>query len=194
MKAKSRIARTSCLFAIAIIATSLTFGQANHNPATLNFPVGGHTVVRFFYLPPNSYLHAALIFRVVGDHDPRLNTSPINNLGGRTPYITLAEMQNLIQQLSDLDLSWQQSKRVEVPKELTTKEMTDRLQIDIFFSQGTDRTLVDPQRLCATLATLDPAFRQPRALWEFQLFRVDYHCTVPGFNRNAYPEHDLGTR
>ena len=49
---------------------------------------------------------------------------------------------------------------------------------------------VDPKQICERLAPLDAALKQPRALWEFQLFRVDYGCHVPGFNRNAFPEHD----
>ena len=154
----------------------------------LNVRVDESTIIRIFYLPPESYLHAPLIFRVVRENDPRLGTAPINLLG-RTPYISLSEMRNLVTALADSNLSWQKSK-LETPKKIETREMTDKMEIKLFSSRGTDRAFVDPKRLCERLAPLDAALEQPRAHWEFQLFRVNYGCQVPEFDRNAFPEHD----
>jgi hypothetical protein len=95
-----------------------------------------------------------------------LNTAPIANLGGRTPYVTLTEM--LIQKLAQADLSWYESDRVEVPKRIRPREITDKVQVRIFFANGTDWTLFDPKKICKTLAPVDSALKQPRALWEFQ--------------------------
>jgi len=164
------------------------FCQAN-GKSPLNLSVDKTTIVRFFYLPPESYLHPPLIVRVAGEDDPRLGTAPINLLG-RTPYISLPEMRNLVTALAGWNLSWQKSKKLETPKKIETREMTDKMEVKVFSSRGTDRVLVDPKQLCERLAPLDAALKQPRALWEFQLFRVDYGCHVQGFDRNAFPRHD----
>lgn len=174
------------LLACAIASLAFNLGAGERS---LNVPVNGNMIVRFFYLPPNSYSHPPLIFRVVGKNDPRLGTAPIANLGGRTPYISLLGMQKLIAALVHADLSWQKSNKVEAPRKIEPRQMTDKLQITVFSSDGTFKAFVDPTRLCETLAPLDAALKEPRALWEFQLFRVNYQCTVPGFNRNAYPQH-----
>lgn len=185
MKIMRRIAwLISLASAVALPAFCLSNGKQ-----PLNVSVNKNTIVRFFYLPPESYLHPPLIFRVAGENDPRLGTAPINVLG-RTPYISLSEMQNLVTALADWNLSWQKSKKLETPKKIETREMTDKMEVKVFSSSGTDRVLVDPKQLCERLAPLDAALKQPRALWEFQLFRVNYGCHVPGFDRNAFPEHD----
>jgi hypothetical protein len=168
---------------------SLASCQATRKQS-LNVPVDGDTIVRFFYLPPYSYFHVPLTFRVVEKNDPRLGTAPLAIPGDRTPYISLPEMQNLIAALAHSDLSWQESKELETPKKIEPREMTDKMEITVFSSRGTDRAFVAPQQLCEKLAALDAALKQPRARWEFQLFRVDYDCQVSGFDRSAYPEHD----
>ncbi|MFZ0747374.1 MAG: hypothetical protein WAM85_23420 [Terracidiphilus sp.] len=185
--------RISWPILLACMAVSLTFSQAT-GKKSLNVPVNGNTIVRFFYLPPYSYFHVPLAFRVVGKDDPRLGTAPLANPEDRTPYISLPKMQNLIAALAHADLSWQESKKLETPTKIQPSAMTDKMEITVFSSGGTYRAFVAPNRLCETLAPLDAALEQPRARWEFQLFRVNYHCTVPGFNRNAFPEHDEPTQ
>jgi hypothetical protein len=103
-------------------------------------------------------------------------------------------MQNLVNILVRLGLPWRETKTVEQPGIEGFRETTGKLDIRIFSPGGTSVSLSDPGRICETLAPLDAAFKQPRALWEFQLFRVDYHCAVPGFDRNAYPAHDEGNQ
>jgi hypothetical protein len=176
------------------MSSKLNFGQSEVQHGSFNLPVNKETVVRFFYLPANDYLHPALFFRVAGTNSSRLNTAPITNHGGRTPYISIEEMQALIKLLDSAGLSWRTGSAVEVPKAVDFKETTGQLEIKIFSSGGTALSLSDPKGICETLAPLDAAFKQPRALWEFQLFRVDYNCKVTGFNRNAFPEHDAGKR
>jgi hypothetical protein len=182
------------LLQVALAACQVVYGQSAPVRDALAVPVNDGTAVMFFYLPANSYLHPALIFRVAKPGSPLLNTAPIVNRGGRTPYITVEEMRDLIRLLDHSDLSWRKSKQVEIPKAPSFSETTGKLEIKVFSSDGTALSLSKPDNLCQTLAPLDAALKQPRARWEFQLFRVDYHCQVPGFNRNAYPEHDEGTR
>lgn len=173
---------------LGCMAASLALCQTT-GEQQINVHVNGNTIVRFFYLPPYSYFHVPLAFRVVGKNDPRLGTAPLASPEDRTPYISLPEMQNLIAALARLNLSWRKSNEVETPRKIKPREMTDKLQITIYSSSGTYRAFVNSKRLCETLAPLDAALKEPRALWEFQLFRVNYHCSVPGFNRNAYPQH-----
>jgi hypothetical protein len=161
---------------------------------SFSLPVNNQTAIRFFYLPANDYLHPALIFRVATPQSGELNTAPIVNHGGRTPYISIDEMRQLVQMLDHSDLLWSETKTVEVPGMVGFKETTGMLQIKIFSLGGTASSNQDPSRLCQTLAPLDAAFKQPRALWEFQLFRVDYGCSVLGFDRKAFPEHAAGIR
>ena len=193
MKVPYQTARTCWALVIALIGASLSFSQAAGGHDTLALPADKSTIVRFFYLPAEDYLHPALIFRVAGEKDPKLNTAPINHTG-RTAYISLAEMQDLIQRLSRTGFSWQESKKVEVPKMIGFTDTPGGLEIKLFSSKGTAVTHSNPKKLCETLAPLDAALKQPRALWEFQLFRVDYNCVVPGFDRNAFPEHEEGIR
>lgn len=180
--------RIAWLISLACTVVLPVFCQANVKQP-LNVHADKNTIIRIFYLPPESYLHPPLIFRVAGANDLRLGTAPIN-IVGRTPYISLPEMRNLVAALADWHLSWQKSKRLETPKKIETREMTDKMEVKLFSSRGTDRVLIDPKELCERLAPLDAALKQPRALWEFQLFRVDYGCHVPGFHRDAFPEHD----
>lgn len=182
------IRRIAWLISWACIAASPVFCQAK-GKQPLDMRVDKNTIVRFFYLPPESYLHPPLIFRVAGEDDPRLGTAPISLLG-RAPYISLSEMRNLVTALAGWNLSWQKSRKLETPKKIETREMTDKMEVKVFSSRGTERVFVDPKQLCERLAPLDAALKQPRALWEFQLFRVEYGCHVQGFDRNAFPEHD----
>lgn len=182
------VRRIAWLISWSWIVALPAFCQANDKPP-LNMSMDKNTTARFFYLPPESYLHPPLIVRVAGENDPRLRTAPITFLG-RTAYISLAEMRSLMTALAGWNLSWQKSKKLETPKKIETREMTDKMEVKVFSSRGTDRVLVDPKQLCERLAPLDAELKQPRALWEFQLFRVDYGCHVQGFDRNAFPEHD----
>jgi hypothetical protein len=194
MRVNRQFARMFGLAMLVFLSICPGFGHIKNDSTPFNFPVDENTVVWLFFVPADSYFHPPLIFRVVGENDSRLNSAPIVNLGGRTPYISLTEMRNLVQKLGHTDLSWHESEKSEVPKRIKPGEITDKMQIKIFFGSGTDWALLDPKKICATLAPLDAAFREPRALWEFQLFRVDYGCKVPGFKRDKYPQHDEGNK
>jgi hypothetical protein len=182
------------LLQVALVACQVVYGQSAPVRDSLAVPVNGNTAVTFFYLPANSYLHPALIFRVAKPGSPLMNTAPITNRGGRMPYISIEEMRDLIELLAHSDLSWRKSKQVEIPRTPSFSETTGKLEIKVISSDGTALSLSNPDSLCQTLAPLDAVLKQPRARWEFQLFRVDYHCQVSGFNRYAYPEHDEKTQ
>jgi hypothetical protein len=63
------------------------------------------------------------------------------------------------------------------------------MEIRVVSPKGTAVATVSPKRICPTLEPLDAALATSRALWEFQLFRVEDGCKVPGFNNQAYPDH-----
>lgn len=175
------------MFIFVSLASSQTTGKHS-----LNVPVDLSTVVRFFYLPPQSYWHPPLTFRVVSNENPRLGTAPMAKPYDRTPYISLSDMQSFIRGLSRLNLSWHGSNKVQKPEKIPPGEMTNKMEITVFSTAGTYRAFLDPRKICKTLAPLDAALKESRARWEFQLFRINYGCTVYGFNRDAYMQHYEG--
>jgi hypothetical protein len=145
--------------------------------------------VRFFYQPTLAdHFHVPLIVRVVGQNDPRIHTSPFTS-EGRLAFVFLSEMQQLMGRLARSGASWRESDKVEAFGSSHRLKALGGLDITIVSSRGTAKGIVEPRRICEFLASLDPAIRSPRALWEFQDFRLDDSCDVPGFNPQAYPDH-----
>jgi hypothetical protein len=171
----------------------LALGAATVCPSqivdVLHSPIDDGTAVRLFF-NSGDYFHAPLIFRVVSESDPRLNTAPLLP-EGRTAYISHVEMQHLKQGLAELVLRWpwKQSREVMAFGDAMSIPAVGAMVIIVVSSQGTAEGGLDSTRICNTLAPLDSALRTPRALWEFQLFRDEYKCDVPGLNGQAFPDH-----
>jgi hypothetical protein len=184
------------LLIIALIGTSLSCTEPTRSHPALGGPVDTRTIVRFFYVPPGPpeiRPHFPLVLQAVGEKDPRRGTAPVRD-EGRTAYISLAEMREVVQILNDSLSSWDTSKDVRVPPSGLDLYFPAGMEIIVYFSTGTARTVITPSKLCTTLASIDVALRN-RALWEFQLFRRGYDCTVSGFDREKYyKEHFLGDR
>jgi hypothetical protein len=181
------------LLIMALIGTSLSCTEPTRRHAAFNGSVDTNTIVRFFYQPPLSHPHPPFILRAVDDRDPRLDTAPFQ-VEGLAAYISLAEMRKVVQILNDSIPSWDTSKDVEGPRPPMDLPFPNGLEITVYFSTGTAQTVITPGELCATLAPLDAALRN-RALWEFQFFRGDYGCNVPGFDvKKYYKEHFTGER
>ena len=87
--------------------------------------------------------------------------------------------------MDDSLLSWDTSKDVRVPPSGFDGHFPAGMEIIVYFSTGTARTVITRSKLCATPAPLNVALRN-RALWQFQLFQGDYGCNVPGFDREKY--------
>lgn len=154
----------------------------------LTFPAGKNSVVRFFYQPQdNNYFHVPLVFRVVDNQDARWNTAPVFDVG-RTAYITLSEMLQLVASLSRSSLAWHESTKVENLETYKTIHSYGGMGVTVLSVDGTAKATIEPSRICDTLASLDAVLQTPRALWEFQLFRMQYHCQVPNFDPKAYPD------
>jgi len=151
--------------------------------------VNRKTVVRFFYDPAANYSHKPLVFRVVEKNDALLNTAPTKE-EGRIAYISLSEMHDLVQVLGKSGHVWQKSEAMEPLVPYKSLPTSDKMEILVLFSDRSVSTDVDPKTLCKFLRPLDVSLKTPRALWEFQGFRVNYGCKVRGFKVGAYPDHD----
>jgi hypothetical protein len=184
-------ARILCLLVLAFVRTTVSaFSQDLGDANVLHSPVDTSVAVRFFYQPAaGSAFHVPLVFRAVGEKDPRLNTAPILD-SGRTAYISVAEMQQLISRLAALNILWRQGRTTEVLGSFKVLPLAPTMDITVVSSHGTARAALDPKDICTTLSPLDSAFSAPRALWEFQLFRQGYGCKVHGLNNDAYPNRD----
>jgi hypothetical protein len=193
------LSKTSSFWVLALVALiTLSAGkvrpsQKGEGASVLLSTVDEHTLVRFFHQPPlGDYFHFPLVFRVVEESNPLLNTAPMRE-EGRTAYISLSEMRELMQRLAQMDLAWKESDVAEPLgpfKKLALAGIgINNMEVFIGCSKGTARTTIAPKKICETLTPLDSALKAPRALWEFQLFRLDYGCKVPGFRTDAYPDH-----
>ena len=192
------ISKSMSFWALALVFLLVAGGgraqsnQKHERVSVLNSPIDEKTVVRFFYQPPGDYLHAPLVFHVVEEGNPLLNTAPMRE-EGRTAYISLPEMRELVQALAHSNLAWRESETVELLgsyKKLTLAGVgLDNMEALVVLSNGTAKAQIAPKAICKTLKPLDAALKTPRALWESQGFRLNYGCKVPGFKHDAYPDH-----
>jgi hypothetical protein len=181
---------TQVWFLLLATLTSAPWGssQAASQGHALTLPAGKDSVVRFFYQPADGeYFHVALIFRVVEENDPRWNTAPVFDVG-RTAYVSLSDMQQLMTNLAHLSLRWDESAKIESLETYKNIHSYGGMGIKVLSANGTAKATIGPDKICETLAPLDGALLTPRALWEFQHFRLQCHCRVPNFNPNAYPD------
>jgi hypothetical protein len=177
-----------------VVSITMSMGemQSSQKPFRafdLHLEADEKTVIRFFYQPtPGDYFHAPLVFRVVEEGNPLFNTAPMRE-EGRTAYISLPEMRELIQRLASARLAWQESGDIVTLGSYKKLPLFDDMELLVTSSKGTATTKVAPKSICETFEPLDGALRTPRALWEFQGFRLNYGCKVPGFKYDAYPDH-----
>jgi hypothetical protein len=166
--------------------------QKHERVSILRSPTDEKTVVRFFYQPPGDYFHAPLVFRAVQEGNALLNTGPMRE-EGRNAYISVAEMRELVQTLTHSNLAWQESETVETLgsyKKLSLDGVgLDDMDVRVVLSNGTTKAQIAPKAICKNLKALNSALKTPRAIWEFQGFRLNYGCKVPRFKPDAYPDH-----
>jgi len=177
-----------------LVAIGVCTAESNHGQArasVLNSPVDEKTAVRFFYDPAGNYFHYPLVFRAVEEGNPLLNTAPMRE-DGRTVYISQSEMVELVQLLARSGFGWRESETVEAfspsKKLLLAGIGLETMDVRLIASKGTAKAEVSPKDICTTLKPLDSALRAPRALWEFQGFRINYGCKVPEFKYGAYDD------
>jgi len=176
-----------CLsFIAALTSAQLASGQTTTQGHALTLATSKDSVVRFFYQPPGGeYFHVALLFRVVKKSDSLWNSAPVVD-EGRTAYISLSEMQQLMSKLTRLPLHWSASAQREALETYANIHSYRGMGIKVLSANGTAKATIAPDEICKTLGALDGALQTRRALWEFQFFRLQYHCQVTNFNFNAY--------
>jgi hypothetical protein len=183
------------VFALILIVVALTTAsrlgsyQEVARKRVVDYLVNEKTAVRFCDTDEEEYFHVPLIFRAVKTGDGRLNTAPIISREGRTAFVTVEELRQLVQSLARSSLSWHDSNEVESLKWKPPLDCFDGMDILVVCLNGSANSKIPPNKICETLQALDPTLQTPRALWEFQLFRHGYGCKVPGFNFQAYPDH-----
>jgi hypothetical protein len=191
------ISRRVSFWALALVSQMVAGGckapsdQTHERLSVLESPVNEKTIIRFFYYPAGEYIRIPLLFRVVEEGNPRLNTAPMRE-DGRTVYVSLSEMRELVNGLIRSGLGWQESETVDVLglyKDLTLAGIgLDTMDVRLVSLKGTAKAEISPKAICMILKPLDAALKTPRALWEFQGFRLGYGCKVPGFKYGAYAD------
>jgi hypothetical protein len=190
MRSKSLV--TFFLFLPAILVAALV-GMAQTDPrqeriAVLSSPVDERTAVRFFFQPAGDYFHHPLVFRVGEEGSRQLHSAPAQE-EGHTAYISISEMRDLVELLARSGLSWQESETVEVfgsSKKLSFAGIgLETMDVRAVSTAGTAKAQVSPKDICTILKPLDAALKGRRVLWEFQGFRINYGCKVPGFKYGA---------
>lgn len=178
--------------ALALLVSNLNGGELQTAPlftqGDLHLEGDEETAVRFFYDPPGEYFHAPLVFRVVEEGNPLLNTAPMKE-AGRTAYISLSEVRLMVQSLKRASLVWEESGDIVTLGSYKKLPLFNDMEILVANSVGTAKTRIAPKTICRTLKPLDAALKTPRALWELQRFRFNYGCKVPGFEPDAFPDH-----
>ncbi|MBZ5597922.1 MAG: hypothetical protein LAN83_06330 [Acidobacteriia bacterium] len=182
------VVQASVLLIFTLVSAQWSSSQGTSATHALTLSADKESVVRFFYQPNDSnYFHVALLFRVVEGSDPRWNTAPVFDVG-RTAYVSFSEMRQLMTALSAANLSWDESAKIEGLETYKNIHSYRGMGVKVLSANETAKTTIAADKICETLAPLDAALQTPRALWEFQLFRTQYHCQVSNSNPKAYPD------
>jgi hypothetical protein len=146
------------------------------------------TIIRFFLQSPNSdFLRPPIVLRVAKKGSSELMTAPIN-VEGRSAYVTVEEMREIMNSLQTLDVSWSTSKARESVIPYIKMPRSDDMLITVFSSDGTAKASIPPGRICEVLAKMNAGISSHRAHWQFGYFRGMCSCKVPGFNWEEYPD------
>ena len=173
---------------VAFVTFNAT-GQRTTKSAVLDAPVTEKTAVSFYWFgDEDSHFRLPINFYVVRDADDRLHRVKWNFPRFVSAFITASEMNELIGRLKGLNLEWFESKRREEFKDGVDR--TDGrmiLEIAVLSSNSTSRSGIRIAQMCDKLARLDSAMPTPRILWQFQTFRWDNGCEVPGYVNYPVP-------
>ena len=167
---------------------SILSQQNEYQGLVLKSQVNDDTAVRFFYDPPLSdYFHPPLVLRATHQGDARLSSPPKSDEGW-IAYVSFAEMRQLMQGLTRLGVSWEESEKIESFGSFKQLARRDSMEVTVLSSSGTAEAKVRPMRICDTLKRLESALKAKRALWEFGAFELNHSCKVPAFDPYAYPD------
>lgn len=156
------------------------------NDFVLSTPVGSASGIRFFYYSGGDVIPGPLILRPVQQGSPQLNTATAGK-DELTTYVSFDEMSRVMARLTQMDLQWKESKKVQRFEPFSIfDEPSDKLDIEVVSSNGTAKAKLDGSLACQKLGALDSVFQTHRALLEFQAFRHWMGCEISGFNPTEY--------
>lgn len=174
--------------AIPYLGSMVSFGQAPRQNGLSLPPVDNKTAISFFtFGDTDSHWRQPMNFFVAGPNDLKLHTVFTERRGWET-WITVAEMQAIIDKLSQTDLNWWQSKKVEPFKEwLQRSDGNNSFSITVNSSAGTAKTHIRMTRMCNDLTQFDSVMPTPRILWQFRTLRWDDGCDIAGYHNEILP-------
>jgi hypothetical protein len=162
--------------------------QRSTNSAVLDSPVTERTAVSFYWFgDEESHFRVPINFYVVPDGDGRLHKVNWNFPRSASAFMTASEMMGLIERLKALNLEWIDSKGREDFKDGLDRRDYWILDITVLSSKSTSRSGIRIARMWDKLARLDSAMPTPRILSQFQTFRWDNGCDVPGYVNYEIP-------
>jgi hypothetical protein len=178
------------VFALLLITVCGASGMRSQSKKSKDFvlsaPIGSDTAVRFFYYSGGDFGGGALLIRAVERGSPQLNTA-LAVKEGLVTYVSFDEMSKMTEGLAQLNLVWKESKKIERFKPFTVfDEPSVNAEIEVVGSTGTAKARLNGSRICEELGPLDSGLQTRRALLEFQEFRSETGCNVPGFNHLEY--------
>jgi hypothetical protein len=130
-------------------------------------------------------LEDPLVLLAVDDKDARIGTTKRTTLG-QTLFVSKPEMRGLEEMIARLQMPWCLSAQTGELEGARSLHSTGNLDLTIRFSKGTAIGQIRPGQVCDALASLDPAFKGARTLWEFQSYRQLFSCRLPHFDSKAY--------
>jgi len=195
----------SLLFALMLWVEAAQ-GQAARGPAVLpKWAHEGNCAVRFVYNPPipQDNIVIPLILRQTTEQDSRYGTWSTLVPEGLTQWISPQEMQRLVDRLEKLNLAWDMSPKPisfsrepkvppppppSMPWKMPMARRVGTMEIDITSDAGSAVADLPSDQVCGSMKRLDPAFQIPIAVYTFRGTRLQWGCSVPGFNPAKRPE------
>lgn len=165
--------------------------QRGQPSALLDAPITEETALSFFWFGDmDSHFRNPVNFFVVPHADQRLHKVEFTDFitdGQVNMFVSAEEMKRILDGLKALGLSWNDFKGREAFKPGRKRTDDGFLDITLVSPKATAKAYIRIARMCDELSRLDPAMPSPRILWQFQLFRVDNGCQVPGYDNSVVP-------
>ena len=174
---------------LACLAASLAsgaVGQKSKENYVLSGPADASSTVIFLWdAEGDSRFRSPMNFLVTAETDPRLDTVDVHAPEGWNVFISLQEMNRILEQLRTYQVKWAQSPDREMAKEWERKSLKGQVEIIVVSSKGATSEGARLDRPCNRLADLDSVFSSPRVVWHFQKFRSERGCMVQNFVGNS---------
>ncbi len=164
--------------------------QTSVHPLIRNAHADNRTAVQFYWFGDmDSHFRLPMDFYVVDASNPKYHKVEFKQKvfpEAAIAYISLAEMQKIIGQLSQTVDLWFEDRKGR-PLQDPPKDANDEAEITIVSSHGTSVDRVRITNMCDEFASLDHLMPTKRILWQFRTMRWDNGCAVPGYRNEEKP-------